>query len=140
MLSKIPNRFPALVALAFFIVAPLVGASLKFILLSAAGSLGVLVFLMYLWWSGFIGGGAAKLAAALSLWLGFTGSLLTFLLILTCIVAAWWLGAYMYQKILKQDVSRDLPFALLSLPVFAYVFAGSELCNLILAKFSAVAV
>lgn len=129
-----------MVALAFFIVAPLAGASFKFILLSVASSLGVLILLICVWWSGLIGGGAAKLAAALSLWLGFTGSLVTFLLILTFIVAAWWRVAYTYQRVLKQELSWDLPFAPLSLPVFAYVFAGSDLYELIVTKFSAMTV
>lgn len=67
---QIPNRFPAALAIAFLASALLAGfppATVGFHLLAG---LGILVGTFALFAFGFLGGGDAKLAAAIALWLG----------------------------------------------------------------------
>jgi len=75
----IPNKISIALALAFLIVAPLIGLTPTQIGMHAATGFGMLVVGFILFSNGFMGGGDAKLLAASSLWLGFD-SLLPFLL------------------------------------------------------------
>ncbi|WP_299484088.1 hypothetical protein [uncultured Roseibium sp.] len=115
----------------YFVVAPLLGVSFQLILTSISCTFGVLIFMIFMWASGRIGGGAAKLVAALSLWLGFSAPLFKFLLILTLIIAGWWIGVALSQRMLSRPVSWELPFVPIIIPVFVYTFMQSELDHLI---------
>lgn len=67
---QIPNRFPAILAIAFLILALLTGLQLSAIGIHLLIGAGVLVFTFALFAFGFLGGGDAKLASAIALWLG----------------------------------------------------------------------
>ena len=131
MQIRVPNQVSAAVAIAYFIVAPIFGASIQLILTSTACTFGVLIFMIYMWASGNIGGGAAKLIAALSLWLGFSAPLLEFPLILTLVIAGWWIGVVLTQRMLNRRVPWELPFVPIIIPVFVHTFMQSELYHLI---------
>lgn len=67
---QIPNRFPAILATAFIIVALLAGFQLSAIGIHLIAGIGVLAGTFALFAFGFLGGGDAKLASAIALWLG----------------------------------------------------------------------
>lgn len=134
MQIRVPNQVSAAVAIAYFVVAPIFGASFQLILASAACTLGVLIFMIYMWTSGNIGGGAAKLIAALSLWLGFSVPLIEFLLILTIIFAGWLIGSSIFGRMLNRQVSSEMPFVPFIIPVFVYTFLQSDLYSLIASR------
>ncbi|WP_370676531.1 prepilin peptidase [Pleomorphomonas sp. PLEO] len=67
---QIPNRFPAALAIAFLATALLTGVSLAGIGIHALVGVGVLAVTFILFSFGFLGGGDAKLASAIALWLG----------------------------------------------------------------------
>lgn len=66
----IPNRICAAMALGYFVVAFAAGVPLGAILVNVSCAAAVLAGMFALFAFGFIGGGDAKLAAAISLWLG----------------------------------------------------------------------
>ena len=68
---RISNRLVLLVALAFFVAALFVGLPLETIGMHVLAALVVLAIAFGLFAAGWIGGGDAKLAAAITLWLGF---------------------------------------------------------------------
>lgn len=76
----IPNRLVLALVAAFAMAAPLAGLSLEQIGLHAAASATVLAIGLALFIPGWIGGGDAKLAAAVALWLGFEPLLSWFVL------------------------------------------------------------
>jgi prepilin peptidase CpaA len=67
---RISNRLVLLVVLAFFLTALLVGLSLEMMLMHLGAALIVLAVAFGFFAMGWIGGGDAKLAAAITLWLG----------------------------------------------------------------------
>ena len=67
---QIPNRFPAAIALAFLALALLAGLPLTTLGIDLLLGLGVLLTTFILFAFGFIGGGDAKLFAAIVPWLG----------------------------------------------------------------------
>lgn len=67
---QIPNRFPAILAVAFVVVALLTGMQLPTIGVHLLIGIGVLACTFALFAFGFLGGGDAKLASAIALWLG----------------------------------------------------------------------
>ncbi len=67
---QIPNRFPAILAVTFIVVALLAGLQLPAIGLHLLVGIGVLAATFALFAFGFLGGGDAKLASAIALWLG----------------------------------------------------------------------
>ncbi len=67
---KIPNRISAVMVLAFFPLAVLMGLGAWDILNHVAAGLGVLVLGVLLFIPGWLGGGDAKLMAAIALWIG----------------------------------------------------------------------
>jgi prepilin peptidase CpaA len=67
---KIPNRIPAVMVLAFFPLALLMGLGAWDILNHVAAGLGVLALGVLLFIPGWFGGGDAKLMAAIALWIG----------------------------------------------------------------------
>lgn len=67
---QIPNRFPTILAIAFVVVALLAGLQLPAIGLHLLIGIGVLATTFALFAFGFLGGGDAKLASAIALWLG----------------------------------------------------------------------
>lgn len=71
MTLTIPNRLVLLVVAAFLVAAPLAGLALADIGLHLAAAAIVLAIGLICFIPGWIGGGDAKLAAALALWLGF---------------------------------------------------------------------
>lgn len=71
MTMTIPNRLVLAVAGSFLIAAPLAGLGLDEIAMHLAAAALVLVIGFALFAPGWIGGGDAKLAAALALWFGF---------------------------------------------------------------------
>jgi prepilin peptidase CpaA len=68
---RISNRLVLLVVAAFFVLALAAGFSLEQIGMHAAGAVLVLVFSFAFFAFGWIGGGDAKLVAAITLWMGF---------------------------------------------------------------------
>ncbi|HUO22101.1 MAG TPA: prepilin peptidase [Caulobacteraceae bacterium] len=71
----IPNRLNLALAAAFFVAAPLLGAPLSMIGVNLAVGCGALVVGMGMFALGWIGGGDAKLFAAVGLWLGWPASI-----------------------------------------------------------------
>ena len=67
---QIPNRFPAALAIAFLALALLSGLPLPAIGLHVLTGLGLLLATFALFAFGYLGGGDAKLASAIALWLG----------------------------------------------------------------------
>jgi prepilin peptidase CpaA len=67
---KIPNRISAVMVLAFFPLALLLGLGAWDILNHVAAGLGVLALGVLLFIPGWFGGGDAKLMAAIALWIG----------------------------------------------------------------------
>lgn len=67
---QIPNRFPAALAIAFLALALLSGLPLSTIGIHLLAGLAVLAATFALFAFGFLGGGDAKLASAVALWLG----------------------------------------------------------------------
>lgn len=67
---QIPNRFPAALALAFLALALISGLPLAALGFNLLIGLGLLAGTFALFAFGFLGGGDAKLAAAIALWLG----------------------------------------------------------------------
>lgn len=67
---QIPNRFPAALAVAFLVTSLLAGVSPAGIGIHVLTGIGLLVGTFALFAFGFLGGGDAKLAAAIALWLG----------------------------------------------------------------------
>lgn len=67
---QIPNRFPAALVIVFLALALMTGLSLTTIGIHFLAGLGVLVGTFALFAFGFLGGGDAKLASAITLWLG----------------------------------------------------------------------
>lgn len=76
----ISNWIPGALCAVWLVYAPFSGLGWAGAGLSLAAGLGVLVFTMALWMPGWLGGGDAKLLAALALWFGWP-SVLTFLLL-----------------------------------------------------------
>jgi prepilin peptidase CpaA len=68
---RISNRLVLLVAAAFFVLALVLGIPLETIGMNVAGAVLVLVFSFAFFAFGWIGGGDAKLVAAIALWMGF---------------------------------------------------------------------
>jgi prepilin peptidase CpaA len=66
----IPNRVCAAMAIGYFVVAFAVGVPLEAVLINLSCAAAVLAGMFALFALGIIGGGDAKLAAAISLWLG----------------------------------------------------------------------
>ena len=67
---QIPNRFPAALAIAFVALTLLSGLPLPTIGLHVLAGLGLLIATFALFAFGYLGGGDAKLASAIALWLG----------------------------------------------------------------------
>jgi prepilin peptidase CpaA len=93
----IPNRLVLAVAGAFAVAAPLAGLGLAEIGLHVAAAAIVLVVGFLLFAPGWIGGGDAKLAAALALWLGFE-PLLAWFVMFAFLGGALTLGTLYYRK------------------------------------------
>jgi prepilin peptidase CpaA len=68
----IPNNLTAAVTLSFLVVAILCGLSLSEVAWHLAAGLLVLVITFAMFTAGWVGGGDAKLAAAIALWFGFS--------------------------------------------------------------------
>jgi prepilin peptidase CpaA len=68
----IPNRICAALVLGYFVLALALGLPLKTIGVNLSCALGVLALTFAMFSRGWIGGGDAKLAAATSLWIGWT--------------------------------------------------------------------
>lgn len=67
---QIPNRFPAALAIAFLALALLSGLPLSAIGFHLLAGLGLLIATFALFAFGYLGGGDAKLASAIALWVG----------------------------------------------------------------------
>ncbi|PKR88112.1 peptidase [Pleomorphomonas diazotrophica] len=67
---QIPNRFPAALAIAFLALALLTGLPLPALGIHVLAGLGLLIGTFALFAFGYLGGGDAKLASAIALWLG----------------------------------------------------------------------
>lgn len=67
---QIPNRFPAALAIAFLALALLTGLPLPALGVHVLAGLGLLIGTFALFAFGYLGGGDAKLASAIALWLG----------------------------------------------------------------------
>jgi len=106
MLSMtIANRVSVLLAVTFAVVAPLTGMDWQTFGLHAAAAATVLSVTFVLFAVGGMGGGDAKLLAATSLWMGFTMSLVVYL------VSSAFLGGVLTIMILY---FRRSPFAVLA--------------------------
>lgn len=68
---KISNKISLLLAGGFFVLAPMIGMAATDIAMHAGAGLLVLVIAFVFFTCGWIGGGDAKLAAGIALWLGF---------------------------------------------------------------------
>ena len=104
----IPNRQTAAVAVAFLVVAVLCSMPLSEIALHIAAGLAVLVLTFAMFTAGWVGGGDAKLAAAIALWLGFA-DLLDYLMLASILGGLLTLGLLAARR-------YPLPRPLVSLP------------------------
>ena len=80
---RIPNRVPAILLAAFFVVAPLAGLGLTDIAMHVAAGLIVFSVCFALFALNIMGGGDAKLLTASAVWFGMTFSLFEFLLLVS---------------------------------------------------------
>lgn len=81
---QIPNRFPAVLAVAFVLVALVTCMPLAAIGIHVLVGFGVLALTFALFAFGFLGGGDAKLAAAIALWLGLEQTLPFLIIMALC--------------------------------------------------------
>ncbi|GLK79559.1 MULTISPECIES: A24 family peptidase [Methylopila] len=93
----IPNRLVLALVAAFAATAPFAGLGLQDLGLHLAAAAAVLAVGIALFIPGWIGGGDAKLAAALALWLGFA-PLLEWLVLFALFGGALTLGVMIYRK------------------------------------------
>jgi prepilin peptidase CpaA len=119
----IPNRLVLALTAAFFIAAPFSHLGLAEIGMHVATCLGMLTICFFLFTLGVMGGGDAKLAAAIALWLGFDQTL-QFLFVTALAGGALTLGLLFgrqaagplgsasgpFHKIMKPD--GDIPYGL----------------------------
>lgn len=97
MTMTIPNRLVLALTAAFALAAPLAGLGLHEIGMHLAAAALVLAIGMALFVPGWIGGGDAKLAAGLALWLGFE-PLLDWFLLFALFGGALTMGVIYYRK------------------------------------------
>ncbi|MGA0533079.1 A24 family peptidase [Hansschlegelia sp. KR7-227] len=93
----IPNRLVLAIAAVFLLAAPLAGLGLSQIGMHLLAGLLVLAIGIALFAPGWIGGGDAKLAAALALWLGFE-PLLSWFVLFALFGGALTLGMLFYRR------------------------------------------
>lgn len=93
----IPNRLVLALVAAFAVAAPLAGLTLEQLGLHLAAGATVLAIGVALFVPGWIGGGDAKLAAAVALWLGFE-PLLPWFVLFALFGGALTLGVLFYRK------------------------------------------
>jgi prepilin peptidase CpaA len=104
----ISNWIPGALIALWLVYAPFSGLGWQGAGLSLLTGLGVLALMMALWMPGWLGGGDAKLIAALALWFGWP-SVLTFLLLaMICggILAAILLAARRFAPVLPMSPAR----------------------------------
>jgi prepilin peptidase CpaA len=107
----IPNRLTAALALAFLAVVPLCGLPMSEAAWHLAAGLLVLVVTFAMFAMGWIGGGDAKLAAGIALWLGFA-DLLDYLMLASILGGALTLALLAVRRYpLPRPLAR-LPWAL----------------------------
>lgn len=95
---QIPNRFPAALAIAFLAVALLSGLPMPAIGLHVLAGLAVLIVTFALFAFGYLGGGDAKLASAIALWLGIEQAL-PFLVLTALFGGALSLGVLAFRSV-----------------------------------------
>lgn len=108
MTMTIPNWLNALLAIAFFAAAPLIGMPVAEIAVHASAGFALLLVGMGFFAMGWIGGGDAKFAAAASLWVGW-GMALPYLMIASILGGGLTLLVLFYRNLplppflLRQD-------------------------------------
>ncbi len=127
-MSQISNWFVLLLFLAFYPFASVVGVPISIIFVNTMVSLVLLVVFVFLFYRGYLGGGAAKLVCALSVWLGPTFDLVVFLVVTATILSV----SYLFIRIIRKHQSIG-HIKLLIFPsaagAFAFAFIGSETYN-----------
>lgn len=127
-MKQISNWFSLSLFLTFYPFAAVVGVPISIVLANTTVSLFLLVVFVFLFYRGYLGGGAAKLVCALSVWLGPTFDLVIFLVVTATILSV----SYLFIRIIRkhQSVSH---IQLLIFPsaagAFAFAFIGSEPYN-----------
>jgi len=107
----IPNRLTAAVALAFVVAVMLCGLSASEVAWHVAAGLLVLVATFAMFSAGWIGGGDAKLAAGIALWLGFA-DLLDYFVLASIIGGLMTLALLAARRFPLPSVLARLPWAL----------------------------
>jgi prepilin peptidase CpaA len=107
----IPNRLTASVALAFVLVVMLCGLPPAEIAWHAAAGFLVLVLAFVMFTAGWIGGGDAKLAAGIALWLGFS-DLLDYFMLASILGGLMTLALLAARRYPLPSVLARLPWAL----------------------------
>ena len=106
----------------------MVGVPISIIFVNTMVSLVLLVVFVFLFYRGYLGGGAAKLVCALSVWLGPTFDLVVFLVVTATILSV----SYLFIRIIRKHQSIG-HIKLLIFPsaagAFAFAFIGSETYN-----------
>jgi prepilin peptidase CpaA len=107
----IPNRLTAALALAFLAVIPLCGLPMSEVAWHLAAGLLVLAVTFAMFAMGWMGGGDAKLAAGIALWLGFA-DLLDYLMLASILGGALTLALLAVRRYPLPRLLARLPWAL----------------------------
>ncbi len=126
MKSSIPNWFVWAVFLPFYPVAIVIGLPISVIVANTLVSLLLLVVFVFLVARGYLGGGAAKLICALSIWLGGTFNLYIFLVVTAFLVSLPFLISRIFNRSRAKASGAMVPVLPGAIVSFIYAFIGSE--------------
>jgi prepilin peptidase CpaA len=105
----IPNKISLVLIATFFAAAVMAGLSVEAIGMHVATGLGILAITVFMFFMGWIGGGDAKLTAAVALWIGFD-LLATYLLWATLLGGALSVAILAFRKMPLSGLAGQQPW------------------------------
>lgn len=123
----IPNIIPQVIVLLFYITAILFDVPIVMILGNTLSAAFVLVIVFAFSFKGHIGGGGAKLIAALSIWLGGTNVLAPFVVLTAFVLFAAIPVVGIIRDIRKKDTPSGVPVLPIAFAMFLVFFPYSDL-------------